>query len=163
MYDSKNEQTLLNTTGLDHHTFQELLHLYVPFFKKYMWDFKKKKVRLMKVDKFGRPYRRKPRDMDAAVSLYLVLTWFRTREACTRNLSFTFGLTSSQMYNLILFGRCVLLSILQKHPSAKISLPTTKEINQYTNIVHAKYPRMPPTWGAGDGVKLTIGQAISFA
>ena len=138
MYDSKNEQALLNTTGLDHRTFQELLILYEPFFKKYMWDKKKKKVRLMKLDKFGRPYRRKPRDMDAAGSLGLILTWYRTRGACTRNLSFTFGLTSSQMFNWILFGRRVLLSILQKHPLAKISLPTTKEINQYTNAVHAK-------------------------
>ena len=156
MYNSKNEQALLNTTGLDHRTFQELLNLYEPFFKKYMWDKKRKKVRLMKVDKFGRPYRRKPRDMDAAGSLGLILTWFRTRGACTRNLSFTFGLTSSQIYNWILFGRRVLLSILQKHPLAKISLPTTKEIDQYTNVVHVKYPQIPPTWGAGDGVKLTI-------
>ena len=99
MYDSKNKQALLNTTGLDHCTFQELLNLYESFVKKYMWDFKKKKVCLMKLDKFDRPCQRKPRDTDAAESLGLVLTWFRTRGACTKNLSFTFGLTSSQMYN----------------------------------------------------------------
>ena len=53
MYDIMNDQALLNTTGLDHRTFQELLNLYEPFFKKYMWDKKKKMVWLMKVDKFG--------------------------------------------------------------------------------------------------------------
>ena len=94
-----------------------------------MWDKKKKMVWLMKADKFGRPYRRKPQDMDATESLGLILTWFRTRGAYTRNLSFTFGLTSTQMFNWILFGRRVLLNILQKHPSAKISLATTKEMN----------------------------------
>lgn len=94
MYDSKNDQALLNTTGLDHKkTFQELVDLYAPYYLRYMWDKRTKKVRRKKLDKHGRPYRRKPRDMDAIGSLGLVLTWYRTRGSCTRTLSFIFGLT----------------------------------------------------------------------
>ena len=162
MYDSKNDQALLNTTGLDHKTFQELVDLYAPYYLRYMWDKGTKKVRRKKLDKHGRPYRRKPRDMDAIGSLGLVLTWYRTRGSCTRTLSFIFGLTGSQHYDWLLFGRRVLLCILQKHPIAKVSLPTKEEVDTYTAAVRRKYPRMPYVWGAADGLKLHIGQAVSF-
>ena len=34
--DSKNNQALLNTTGLDHKTFQEIVDLYAPYYLRYM-------------------------------------------------------------------------------------------------------------------------------
>ena len=35
MYNSKNDQALLNTLGIDHATFQELLELFDPLYYKY--------------------------------------------------------------------------------------------------------------------------------
>ena len=105
-----------------------------------MWDKGTKKVRRKKLDKHGRPYRRKPRDMDAIGSLGLVLTWYRTRGSCTCTLSFIFGLTGSQLYNWLLFGRHVCLCILQKHHIAKVNLTTKEEVDMYTAVVRRKYP-----------------------
>jgi hypothetical protein len=48
LHNSNNDQGLLNLTGLDHASFNELLGLYKPYYKLYTWDDKKKGVRKLK-------------------------------------------------------------------------------------------------------------------
>ena len=102
LFDSKDNQALLNMTGLDHLTFNKLLGLYSPFYCKLTWDDKEGICRLKR-----KTHSR--RHLDAVGSLGLVLTWYRTRGACTRTLALAFGLTSTTLYKWLKFGRRVLL------------------------------------------------------
>jgi hypothetical protein len=94
--------------------------------------------------------------LDPTGSLGLVLTWFRTKGSCTRNLQLIFGLTATPMYTWLKFGRRVLLFALQKVDLAKISAPSEQELHEYILAIAAKYPRMRVVWGAMDGLKLTF-------
>lgn len=162
LYDSRNDQALLNLTGLDHASFNELLELYKPYYKLYTWDDKKKVVRKLKLDRNGDPFKGRPRLMDAVGSLGLVFAWYRTRGACTRTLSMAFGLTCTPMYNWLKFGRRVLLACLLKHDAARVTTPTANDIEVYKEAITRKYPRMRNVWGACDGLKLQIEQSKNW-
>ena len=153
IFDSGDDQALLNLTGLDHHTFSKLLGIYQPHYSSFTWCRLFKSVRRLKICS------RRRRMLDATGSLGLVLTWFRTKGSCTRNLQLIFGLTGTPMYTWLKFGRRVLLFALQKVDSAKISAPSVQELHIYMSAVAAKYPRMNVVWGAMDGLKLTFQKA----
>jgi hypothetical protein len=97
--------------------------------------------------------------LDATGPLGLVLTWFRTKGSCTRNLQLIFGLTGTPMYTWLKFGRRVLLFALQKVDLAKISAPSVQELHIYMSAVAVKCPRMRVVWGVMDGLKLTFQKA----
>ena len=156
LYDSGNDQALMNMTGLTHARFNEIIALYTPYYNRYTWDRKKKGVRKLKVDRNGQPRHGRKRHMDAVGSLGLVFTWYRTTGPCTRTLALAFGLTSSQMYEWLKYGRRVLLKIMMGLEEAAVSLPTKEEIQNYTVAIETKYPLMRTVWGACDGVKLCI-------
>eukprot|EP00536_Pseudo-nitzschia_multiseries_P019675 jgi/Psemu1/62271/gm1.62271_g len=65
------------------------------------------------------------------------------------------------MYRWLKFGRKLLVSALQDHPSAKICLPNEEEIQQYIDAIATKYPTLRPhrVWAACDGLKLHIQQS----
>eukprot|EP00536_Pseudo-nitzschia_multiseries_P016010 jgi/Psemu1/44585/gm1.44585_g len=98
LYQSGNDQALLNCCGVDHVVFSKLLDIFEPFFNQYIW---------------------------------------------------------------LKFVRKVLLTALQDHPSAKVCLPNEQEIQQYINVIAAKYPTLRPhrVWGACDGLKLHLQQS----
>ena len=66
LFESDNDQALLNLTGLDHSTFNELLALFGPQYKGYMFDSHTKmgKIRPTKLSRYGEPRGRR-REMDA--------------------------------------------------------------------------------------------------
>ena len=63
------------------------------------------------------------------------------------------------------FSRQVLLFVLQNNSVAKITDPTTDEINEYIHAIGTKYPILleERVWGACDGLKLLLEQSTNWA
>ena len=97
LYESGNEQALLNCCGVDHDMFGMLLELFEPVFHKYTPYDKSGLIRKKRLTGGGAPKGRK-RELDAIGCLGLVLYWFRTRGSIARGTSMAFGITSSPMY-----------------------------------------------------------------
>ena len=76
-----------------------------------------------------------------------------------------FGVTSTPMYLWLKFSRRVLLCVLQKHPLAAVTDPSSTEIHEYINAIGAKYPVLLPekVWGAADGLKLLLAKSNNWA
>ena len=78
LYQSGNNQALLNCCAVDHRVFRELLNMFKPIFKSYRYDENSGQLRKLKKTPWGGQKGRK-RDMDAVGTLGLVLYWYRTR------------------------------------------------------------------------------------
>jgi hypothetical protein len=154
IFDSGDDQALLNITGLDHGTFSKLFDIYHPQYSSFTWCCEFKSARKIE-NLLSRPQRM----LDPTGLLGLVLAWFHTKDSCTRNLQLIFGVTATPMYTWLKLGRIVLLFALQKVDSAKNSAPSKEELHQYISAIAAKYPRMHVVWGAMDGLKLTFQKA----
>lgn len=122
LYQSGNDQALLNCMGFDHRSFCDLLGIFHPFYLSYTPDNNTGKVRRKKVTGWTR-------SLTIEGCLALVLMWYRTRGTCTRSLALIFGLTAMSMYKWLKFGRKVLLASLQYREEAKVCLPTEEEVN----------------------------------
>mgnify|MGYP000125822197 FL=1 len=155
LFNSGNDQALLNATATDHKVFANLVALFQPWYDRYTFDKETGEIRLIKVSRNGKKYGRK-RELDAVGCLGLVLHWFRTRGSCARALSMAFGTTSTPLYKWLKFGRRVLLVALQHVPQAKVTLPNGEEVQSYVRAINNKYPVLTDVWGACDGLKLTI-------
>ena len=81
LYDSGNNQALLNCTGFDHEKFKNLLDKFSTKFDNYTFDERSGLIR-PKIMRKGRP-----RDLDAIGGLGLILMWYRTRGSCSRNIA----------------------------------------------------------------------------
>ena len=154
LFNSGNDQGLINATGLDFEVFNELLTIFHPLTHEYCLDEKDRIKMVTKTRNGTRKGRR--RSIDSTGILGLVLMWYRTRGSCARGLSFVFGLTSTTLYRWLNFGRRLLLSALIKHPSAKVCLPTQDEFNEYAAAINEKYRYLQNVWGACDGLKTHI-------
>ena len=152
---SGNDQALLTATGHDHHSFNQLLQMFRPYYDRYTWDTKLKRIRKKVLDKYGNPKGRQ-RDMTACGCLGLVLMWYRTRGSCARGLAMLFGQTSSPLYLWLKFGRKVLLHVLSRETRALVRLPNEEEVRFFCHVIANKYPVLQDVWGAADGLKLTI-------
>ena len=97
LFNSGNDQALLNITGVDQRVFRQLLAIFQPSYVKYTIDPSNMQIRSLILDRNGNP-RGKPRELDAVGALGLVLMWYRSRGACTRSLSAAFGSTSTPLY-----------------------------------------------------------------
>ena len=122
LYNSLNDQALLNATGCDHRAFNILLKKFHPYYHAYTFHQETGIIRRKKCHMNGTPMGRK-RDMSSVGCLGLVLMWYRTTGACTRNLSLYFSQTSTPMYRWLKFGRRILLKSLINDDSAKLALP----------------------------------------
>ena len=91
--------------------------------------------------------------------LGLVLMWYRTTGACTRNLALHFGQTSSPMYLWLKFGRRILLKSLINDDDAKLDVPNEEKLTTFTEAIGNKYPELPNVWGAMDGLKLNVQES----
>ena len=112
MFDSGNDQALLNCCGIDHRVFRELVALFEPVFNCHGYDEATGLVKKLKLSpKTGLPWGR-PREVSATGVLGLVLFWYRTRGCVQRAIQLAFGLTATPMYKWLLFGRRVLLFVL---------------------------------------------------
>ena len=97
LYDSGNEQALLNCCGCDHVVFRQLVDLFSPVFNSFTLDSKTGRIRKLVRGKYGKTIGRK-REIDAVGLVGLVLYWFRTRGSVARASCMAFGLTSTPMY-----------------------------------------------------------------
>ena len=130
LYNSLNDQALLNATGCDHCAFTILLRKFQVYYHYYTFHSNKDIIRRKKCYMDGTPKGRK-RDMSAVGFLRLVLMWYRSTGACTRSLSMHFGQTSTPMYRWIKFGRRILLKSLIDDPNTKVELPSQDKIELY--------------------------------
>ena len=157
LFESGDNQALLNCCGVDHPTFNELLLAFEPVFNCHTFDQVTGRIRTIVITKKGFIKGRK-REMDAVGCLGLVMYWFRTRGSLARCGSLAFGSTSTPMYRWLKFSRRVLLFVLLHHPLAKISDPSSSEIREYYTAIGTKYSYLMDhrVWGACDGLKLLI-------
>jgi transposase-like protein len=159
MFDSGNEQALINCCAVDHKVFAELLELFEPVFNTYTIDHKTGLVKKLNTRIKGRP-----RKIDAVGVLGLVLFWYRTRGSAARSISLAFGLTASNLYGWLRFGRRALLYALQHHPDAKVTPPTKADIDRYVEAIANQYPLLAEerVWAACDGLKLPLEQSSNW-
>jgi hypothetical protein len=158
LFQSRNDQALLNCCAVDHTVFQGLLELFEPVFDQHMVDEATGQIRKRLFTRDGIPRGRK-RVVDATCCLGLVLYWYRTRGSVARATSLAFGLTSTPMYKWIKFGRHVLLFVLQNNPLASIRPPSSQEeLQKYIDAIGTKYPILQEekVWGAADGLKVPL-------
>ena len=161
MFDSGNNQALINCCAVDHKVFRELLDLFKPVFDSHTIDHKTGLIKKLKRTANGKISTGRPRKVDAVGVLGMVLFWYRTRGSSARAMSLAFGLTSSNMYGWLQFGQRALLYALQYQPAAKVRPPTKDDIDEYVDAVAAKYPLLGEerVWAAMDGLKLPIQQS----
>ena len=163
MFESGNDQALINCCAVDHRVFRELLSLFEPVFVSHCVD---PDTGLIKKIKKTNNFLRKGQrcSVDAVGVLGLVLFWYRTRGSSARGISIAFGLTASNMYGWLRFGRRVLLYSLQNHPAAKVRPPTEEDIESYVTAIASKYPLLGEerVWAACDGLKLPLQQSSNW-
>ena len=143
MFKSGNDQALANMTGTDHRSFRLLLDVFEPYWDSHVLD------RQGNVSPRKRRNGR-PRMLSALGGLGLVLTWYRTKGARSRNLAIQFGMTNSPMSYWLWFAMRCLRSALVDHPQARICKPTAEEVETYKSAISAKYPSLPNVWAAVD-------------
>jgi hypothetical protein len=102
--------------------------------------------------------RGRPRAINAAACLGLVLYW--TRTSChIWTLAQFFGLTASPCCLWLRFGKRLLLNILAQREDAQIKLPTEAKLQQYVDCIGNKYPRLTNVAYVGDGLKVLLQKA----
>jgi hypothetical protein len=120
LLDSGNDQSLSNVCGRDHASFWSLVEPFAPIV--YDSPFPNEStgfIQLLAITSTGKRKGR-PRHLNAAGCLGLVLIWYHTRGSVSRSLCIMLGLTLTAMLRSLKFGKRVLLRILQRHPDARI-------------------------------------------
>ena len=134
MCESSNDQVLITKTGFDHKVFSDLNNLFSPVFRWYSpW------TEDGFVKRLTNPDEGKPRILDSAGCLGLILSWYRTRGTAKKTLCMTFGLTPSHLCVWLRFGKRVLLHVLQNHEDAMPRIPSDTLIADMANSVELKY------------------------
>jgi DDE superfamily endonuclease len=148
LYDSGNDQSLLNACGVDHQEFTRLLQIFQPLYDKYTFDENTGVIREKQAINRGRP-----RTLDAIGCLGLVLLWYRTKGATSRTLSLVFGITNSPMERFLRFGKLLLYQALHQYRPQK---PSGDKIEAYVEALKTKYPHAENAGFACDGIKFPI-------
>ena len=151
LFYSNNNQALITATGLDHRTFDYLLHKFEPIFNAYT-PFGNTTI---KVSNRGRK-----RYITAVDCLGLVLVWTRTRGS-TMSLQMHFGMSMTNLTMYLRFGRRIVTEVLSSDEYAKIAIPSNETIKEYKQLIKAKYPALKNVWAAMDGLKTPIQQSGS--
>ena len=151
LYYSENDQALITLTGLDHATFQHLLHLFQPVFDNYT-PFGEGDT-IEKISPRGRK-----RAVMALDILGLVLAWTRTRGSLL-SLQLHFGMSMTNLATYLRFGRRIVVEVLKNNPLSAIKIPSPAKVQEYKQLVRDKYPLLTNVWAAMDGVKTPIQQA----
>lgn len=105
LYQSGNNQALLNCCGTTHVVFRELLALFEPYFNMYTFD-DDCHIRKVTFTRSGVPKGRR-RDLDSIGCFGLVLYWYRTKGLVARAIAMAFGVTSTPKYHYL----CAVLQI----------------------------------------------------
>ena len=130
LFNSGNDQALLNCCAVDLRVFCNLLHLFKPIYNRYTVNKNTGRIGPVVLTKHGEPKGRR-RELDAIDCLVLVLYWFQTWGSLAWAMSLAFGLTAPPMYKWLRFSQRILLFVLQKNPLAKVCQPTSEQIEEY--------------------------------
>ena len=104
---------------------------------------------------------RKYTDFEASPTccLRLVLFWYRTCDSVARATAMAFSLTATpKLYKLHTFWQHISKGVLNKHPLAKVSLPSPEELESFIHAIVNKYQvlQRERVLGSADGLKLKI-------
>ena len=149
LINSYDDQSYINTTGLDVTTFEELHQQFKKLFVKYT-IYRDGTIAVRK--QLG-----KPRKLTSKLCLALVLYWTRTRGAVW-TLQIPFGLSYTILNSWISFGGLLVTKILELDPSARMRDRTPEEWNSYVDAVGERHPALGRSrvGGTVDGLKLYI-------
>jgi hypothetical protein len=145
---SRNDQALLNATGVDHAEFSSLLSKFQPLFDCYTVD-----ERTGAIVEKPTANRGRKRSIDAAGALGLVLMWYRTKGAVTRTLPLIFGLTLTPMVKWLRFAKVCLFEALADFAP---KMPSVEQTRRYMDAIGRRYPHVASVAFAADGLKLPI-------
>ncbi|KAG7336804.1 DDE superfamily endonuclease [Nitzschia inconspicua] len=148
LFDSGDDQALLNATGVDHFEFAKVLVLFEPLFYRWTVDEATGVIVRKRYDIKGRK-----RSIDAKGALALVLMWYRTKGAVSRTLCLIFGLTMTPMQKWLQFAKRCLFKALKDYAP---KMPTEEKTKQYMDAISKRYPCIPHVAFASDGLKLPI-------
>ena len=154
MFNSGDDQALLNCCGVDHKVFRQLLELFQPAFETYVPCHKTRRIRPIRRKASGKPIGHK-RGIDGLGCLGLLLYWFQTRGSCARAISWAFRLTST----LLLLSEDSSL-----YPKEQAICKSSNQTNQpWVALLHQCYWIKIPhpwwrekVWGATDGLKIPL-------
>jgi hypothetical protein len=121
LLNSRNDQALLNATGVDFDEFNQLLIQFQPVFDSFTVDESTGKIVAKTRHNKGRK-----RSIDAKGALGLVLMWYRTKGPCNRMLPLVFGLTFTSMMKWLLFAKKCLFVALRDYTPSTMQISTTK-------------------------------------
>ena len=132
LYDSGNNQALLNCTGFDNEKFKFFWIKLSTIFDNYTFDERSGLIR-PEIMRKGRH-----RNLDAIGGFGLVLIWYRTRGTCSRNLAICFRQRCTPLYKWIKFGQKILLTILINDNETELKISSDEEIDFFTKSVLVK-------------------------
>ena len=157
LFGSGNDQALISMTGFDHASFCAMEDLFTPVYNSYTPYTKNNPAalicKLSPRQRWGQPWL-----LDGRLCLGLVLTWTHTRGA-EQVLSVMFGVTGTPISKWIVFGRRVLVRVLQKHPHSCVCFPHSDVTATMMQAVHDRHPHLPFVAFTANGVKLYIESA----
>jgi hypothetical protein len=148
----RNDQAFITMMGFDCESFDRLLDKFTPEFNGHT-PFDESGY----VVEFEYTRGRK-REVQPADCLGLVLVWTRTRGPLNV-LQLVFGLTYSNLSVYLRFGIRLIVEIFHDDPMARVSLPSTEEIEEYKAAFMARHPLLQDCWATMDGLKLYLQQA----
>jgi hypothetical protein len=152
MYNSKQDDGLIQLCGLDHNAFDHLLCLFKPIYDHHTPHTDNN------IQKINRNHNGRPRGLDATAAMGLVLTWLRSNGG-HRVLCFLFGILKSTCSVWLRFGKRCLIKCLRSLPESKVRMPTSAEVESYCAMINRKYENLGAVWGAMDGLKIMMQQA----
>ncbi len=147
---SGDDQAMITLTGFDLPSFHYLANLFAPIYEQYTPYMDADGFIIRKVSLA----RGRPRMMNPADCLGLVLAWSRTRGSLMV-LQLLFGMTMPPVAN----ARRILVKILKSNNLAKIKLPLHEKLEEYRAIIAARHPALDMVWGTMDELKCRIEKA----
>ena len=99
--------------------------------------------------------RGRPRMLNPADCLGLVLAWSRTRGSLMV-LQLLFGMTMLPVLKYLQFARRILVKILKANTLVRIMLPSPDKLEEYRAMIAAGHPALDMVWGTMDGLKCWI-------
>lgn len=151
LFDSTNEQALLNATGVDHRTFNKMLASSRPSFDRDILDEKTGLIRRKKLPMLAltsaNVYRGRQRCWLSWFDIALVSSYGCCEQFASAYLWFEPN-TNGEMVTTC--ERCLFLAQQQNKPA----LPSREDVEAYKEALSAKYPHAQDVGFAADGFKL---------
>jgi hypothetical protein len=147
---------MITLTGLDYPAFLYLCQKFAPIFDTYSpFGYRNGDEVLINKAKTGRKRVIRPEDC-----LGLCLAWTRTRGSLNV-LQLIFGMTMSNVWSYLRYGKRIVIEVLKNDDLAKISLPSAEKVGEYCAAVKRRHHDLDMVWSTMDGIKLTLQVASS--